>query len=70
MSGKNENIDIPIYQKMNLTVEEAAAYSGIGMGRIRTMLKNPRCPFLLCIGRRTLVKRKEFEKYVSDRVEL
>ena len=70
----NENDDtgclkveqVPIYQKMTLTIREAAEYSNIGINKIDAMLKQPGCPFVLYIGTRKLVKRKEFEKYISE----
>lgn len=58
--------EVPIWEKMNLTVEEAVSYSGIGRDKLYEMLKNPRCPFALRNGRVTLIKRKEFEKYNSQ----
>lgn len=58
--------DIPIWEKLNLTIEEAASYSNIGINKISKMLKDPRCDFGLIIGpKKTLIKRKEFEKYLS-----
>ena len=58
---------VPIYQKMTLTIREAAEYSNIGINKIDAMLKQPGCPFVLFIGTRKLVKRKEFEKYISEK---
>lgn len=58
---------VPIYQKMTLTIREAAEYSNIGINKIDAMLKQPGCPFVLYIGTRKLVKRKEFEKYISEK---
>ena len=51
---------VPIYYKLNLTVEEAAEYSNIGINRISTMLNEISCPFILRVGNKRLVKRKEF----------
>lgn len=65
-NSKSERV--PIYQKMTLTIREAAEYSNIGINKIDTMLKQPGCPFVLYIGTRKLVKRKEFEKYISGKV--
>lgn len=63
--------DIPIWQKINLTVEEAAAYSNIGMNKISRMLSEPRCEFVLYVGSgKKLVKRKEFENYLSKTVDI
>lgn len=62
---KEQNLEIPVWIKMNLTVEEAAKYSNIGENLIREKLKNPNCPFLMMIGKKKLVKRREFEEYNS-----
>ena len=59
--------EIPIWEKYNLTINEAAAYSGIGTSKIRQMLNERGCSFLLQIGNKHLVKRKEFEKYLDGK---
>ena len=61
---------VPIKDKLNLTIEEAAAYSNIGINRIREISDQPNCSFILCIGRKKLIKRKEFEKYLEKTTEL
>ncbi len=67
----NSNVErIPVYQKMALTIREAAEYSNIGINKIDALLKQPRCPFVLYIGTRKLVKRKEFEKYISGKITI
>lgn len=67
---EKEKIIIPVWEKIAITVEEAAAYSSIGINKIREMLRNPNCPFVLYIGNKKLVKRKEFENYIETNVEL
>ena len=52
--------------KMNLTSKEAAEYSNIGINKIDSMLRTPNCPFVLYVGTKKLVKRKEFEEYISQ----
>lgn len=47
MSNKNP---VPIHQKMNLTIKEAAEYSNIGINKLDSMLKSPNCPFVLFVG--------------------
>lgn len=61
-----KHYDVPIWEKMNLTIEEAVAYSNIGRDKLSELLKDPNCPFSLRKGRVTLIKRKEFEKYNSQ----
>lgn len=59
---------IPIYFKMTLTIREAAEYSNIGINKIDSMLRTPNCPFVLFVGTKKLVKRKEFEEYISQKL--
>lgn len=62
---------VPIWEKVTLTVEEAAEYSNIGVNRINDMLKEPGCTFVLNVGKgKRLVKRKEFEKYIQKSNEI
>lgn len=63
---KNDVNHVPIHLKMNLTSKEAAEYSNIGINKIDSMLRTPNCPFVLYVGTKKLVKRKEFEKYISQ----
>ena len=58
---------VPIHLKMALTIREAAEYSNIGINRIDTLLHQPNCPFVLYVGTKKLVKRKEFEQYISNK---
>ncbi|MBE5834764.1 MAG: helix-turn-helix domain-containing protein [Butyrivibrio sp.] len=64
------NNTIPIWEKQLLTIDEAALYTNIGQNRISELLKKPSCSFVIYIGRKKLVKRKEFEKYLSENIEL
>lgn len=57
--------DIPIKDKLNLTIQEASAYSNIGINKIREITDEPSCPFVLYIGKRKVIKRKEFELYLG-----
>lgn len=59
--------EVKIKDKINLTVKEASIYSNIGETKIRQLLSERACPFLLKIGNKHLVKRSEFEKYLSDK---
>ena len=38
--------EVPIWEKTNLTLEEAAAYSGIGINKLREITNNDRCDFV------------------------
>ena len=68
LSRKEPQEKVPIHLKMVLTIKEAAEYSSIGINKIDAMLKQPNCPFVLYVGTRKLVKRKEFEEYISRKL--
>ena len=57
---------VPIHLKMPLSEKEAAEYSNIVINKIDSMLRSPNCPFVLFVGSKKLVKRKEFEQYISQ----
>ena len=58
--------NVPIHEKLTLTIKEAAEYSNIGINKIDSMLRSPKCPFVLFVGSKKLVKRKEFENFISQ----
>lgn len=62
--------EVPIWQKQNLTIEEAAAYSNIGINKLYALADMPDCKFVLRVGSKRLIKRKLFDKYIDDAVEL
>jgi len=55
---------------MTLTIKEAAEYSNIGINKIDSMLKQPNCPFVLYVGTRKLVKRRELEEYIQRELSM
>lgn len=61
---------VPIWEKAALTLEEAAAYTSIGINKLRELTNNPRCEFVIYVGRKRLIKRKNLEKYLSENIEL
>ena len=58
-------IKVPVWEKTNLTVEETAAYSGIGINRIKELSNEDDCPFVLWVGSKRLIKRKKFDDYID-----
>ena len=58
-------LEVPIWEKSNLTLDEAAAYSGIGINKLRTITDNETCPFVLWVGSKRLIKRKKLDEYTE-----
>lgn len=57
--------EVPIWEKSNLTLEEAAAYSGIGINKIRELTNQQNCNFVLFVGSKRLIKRRLFDAYIE-----
>ncbi len=58
--------EVPIKDKLNLTIEEAAAYSGISERVLRDRIVESNYDFILKNGKKTLIKRRKFEKYLES----
>lgn len=56
---------VPVWEKANLSMEEAAAYFGIGINKLREMTNEDNCPFVLWNGSKRMIKRKAFEKFLE-----
>lgn len=60
------NSTVPIWEKANLTLEEAAAaYFNIGVNKIREISNDDNCTFVLWVGNKRLIKRKMFDAYLE-----
>ena len=65
LSGGDDMKEVPIWEKSNLTLEEAAAYAGIGISKIRQLSNRENCDFVLWVGSKRLIKRKKFDEYIE-----
>ena len=61
---------VPIWEKSNLTLDEASLYSGIGKNRIRELTDDKNCPFVLWVGTKRLIKRKLFDEYIAHQYSI
>ena len=58
--------EVPICEKSNLTLEEAAAYFGIGTAKLRELTDEENCNFVLFNGSKRLIKRKQLDKFLES----
>ena len=58
--------EIPIWEKVNLTLEEESTYSGIGINTLRDLTNEKNCNFVLFLGTKRLIKRKLFEIFLES----
>lgn len=58
--------DIPIWEKYALTIREAAQYFHVGEKKLRQIVdENPDAEFVIKLGNRSMIKRKNFESYLD-----
>lgn len=58
--------EVPIWEKIALTVEEAAAYPNIGTHKLREITDKDDKQLVLWVGSKRLIKRKALEKYIDQ----
>lgn len=59
--------NVPIYQKINLTVVEASVLTNIGKTKIYELVKERDCDFSLQVGKKILIKREPFIRYLMKK---
>ena len=64
--SKSNKKFVPIWEKSNLTLEEAAKYSGIGIHKLRKLTDDEHCEFVLWVGTKRLIKRKKLDEYLEN----
>ena len=64
--GTVERLQIPFWLKSNLTVDEAAAYSGVGRNKLRELTDDERCSFVLWVGNKRLIKRRMLDEFLDN----
>lgn len=59
-------VDVPIWERYTLTIEEAAKYFRIGENKLRRFAEeNKNAGWLIMNGNRIQIKRKQFEKVID-----
>lgn len=59
-------IDIPVWERYTLTIEEASRYFRIGENKLRRLVEENRdADWLIMNGNRIQIKRKQFEKVID-----
>ena len=63
---KINNVDVPIWEKYLLTIEEASKYFRIGENKLRKLAEeNLMSNWVIMNGNRIQIKRKQFEKIID-----
>jgi len=66
-----KNVDIPVWEKYTLTIEEASVYFRIGEKKLRRLAdEHKNASWLITNGNRIQIKRKQFEKIIDELDEI
>lgn len=66
-----KNVDIPVWEKYTLTIEEASAYFRIGEKKLRRLVEEHKnASWLITNGNRIQIKRKQFGKIIDELEEI
>lgn len=63
----SKSINVPVWEKYTLNINEAVAYFGIGEKKLRFLIDNNMdADFLMFNGNKILIKRKKFEQFLDN----
>ena len=65
-----EENDVPIWEKTCLTLEEAAAYSGIGRNKLRELSQQKNCPFAVWLGGKLYIVREKLDDFTDKQFKI
>ena len=58
--------EVEIRHKTLLSLEEAAAYTGLGVNVLRKISSSDQCNFVLWNGTKRMLKRRLLDKYLEE----
>ena len=65
MTKEEKQALVPIWEKTLLTIDEASAYTGIGIQSLRRISEEYGSKLVLWVGNKRLFKRKPLEEYLE-----
>ena len=66
----NKDMNVPLWERTTLTIEEAAEYSGIGRNKLRQLTDERNCDFVLWNGSKRLIKRKKLDEFLTGQFSI
>ena len=62
------NYDIPLWLKPTMSVTEAAIYTGLSANKIYEMTSDEKCPFVIWVGSRRVIKENRLKNIWKDSI--
>ena len=68
--SKYKNVEIPVWEKTLLTLNEASAYTGLGINRLRTIANSHQNEIVVWVGSKRMFKRRKLDEYLEKAISL
>lgn len=68
--SKYKNVEIPVWEKTLLTLNEASAYTGLGINRLRTIANSHQNELVVWVGSKRMFKRRKLDEYLEKAISL
>ena len=68
--AKSKKMEVPLWERSLLTLEEASAYTGIGVYSLRKLAAKPNSKLILWVGTKKMFKRKKLDEYLENALSI
>lgn len=68
--SRYKNVDIPVWERTLLTLNEASAYTGLGINRLRRIANSNENELIVWVGSKRMFKRRKLDEYLERSVSL
>ena len=68
--SRYKNVDIPVWERTLLTLNEASAYTGLGINRLRRIANSNETELVVWVGSKRMFKRRKLDEYLERSVSL
>lgn len=65
MTREEKKNVVPLWERSTLSLEEASAYTGIGVNKLRSMSDEKNCDYVLWVGNKRMLKRKKLDDFLE-----
>ena len=62
--------EVPIWERVLLTINEASDYTGIGAYRLRMLADKPNSNLIIWVGSKKMFKRKKLDEYLENSISI
>lgn len=61
---------VPLWERVLLSLNEAAEYTGLGIQKLRKISDDDDCSFVLWVGNKRMFKRRKLQEYLEEQTSI